>query len=43
MVAKPQDIANYFNDFFINKVRVLRQNMNNTDFNTFEHKKWHNA
>jgi len=32
-LTKPSDIANYFNDFFINRVYALRQNMGNTDSN----------
>ena len=30
-LTKPSDIGNYFNDFFINKVYALWQNMDNTD------------
>lgn len=32
-LTKPSDIANYFNDFYINRVHALRQNMDNTDSN----------
>ena len=29
-LTKPSDIANYFNDYFINKVKTLREKMDNT-------------
>ena len=32
-LTKPSDIAKYFNDFSINKVHALRQNMDKTDSN----------
>lgn len=36
-LTKPSDTANYFNDFFINKVYALRQNMDNTDSDYLKH------